>query len=108
MSNVRRLTKRAIDCAVPRDKPFILYDSELAGFGLRIMPSGFRSWIVEYRPNGGGRGVAKKRMTLGAVGKLTPDQARSHAKTILANVALGRTDITKSQINGMFRRAGVS
>ena len=27
---------------------------------------------------------------------------------VLANVALGRTDITKSQINGMFRRAGVS
>jgi integrase len=89
VSNVRRLTQRAIDGAVPRDKPFILYDGELAGFGLRIMPSGFRSWIVEYRPNGGGRGVAKKRMTLGAVGKLTPDQARSQAKTVLANVALG-------------------
>jgi integrase len=84
-----RLAKRAVENAVPRDKPFILYDRELAGFGLRVMPSGFRSWIVEYRPDGGGRGVAKKRMTLGAAGKLTPDQARSQAKTILANVALG-------------------
>ena len=84
-----RLTKRAVDNSVPRDKPFVLYDGELAGFGLRVMPSGFRSWIVEYRPDGGGRGVAKKRMTLGAVGKLTADQARAQAKTILANVALG-------------------
>ena len=30
-----RLTKRAVDKSVPRDKPFVLYDGELAGFGLR-------------------------------------------------------------------------
>ena len=84
-----RLTKRTVDKTTPRNKPFVLYDGELAGFGLRVMPSGFRSWIVEYRPHGGGRGVAKKRMTLAAVGKLSPDQARAQAKTILANVALG-------------------
>jgi hypothetical protein len=32
-------------------------------------------------------------MTLGAAGKLTPDQARSQAKTILANVALGNDPV---------------
>ena len=59
MPNVR-LTKRVVDAVAgaPRDKPFILYDSELAGFGLRVMPSGSCSWIVEYRPGAGGRRVA--------------------------------------------------
>ena len=84
-----RLTKRTVDNAASREKPYILYDGDLPGFGVRVMPSGFCSWVVEYRPHGGGRRVAKKRMTLGAAEKLTPDQARAQAKTILATVALG-------------------
>ena len=38
---------------------------------------------------GGGRGTAKSRMVLGSIGTLTPDQARSAARKILAAVALG-------------------
>jgi integrase len=53
------------------------------------MPSGFKSWVVEYRPYGGGRGIATKRMVLGALATLTPDQARMAAKDILAAVRLG-------------------
>lgn len=85
------LTQRAVDKArdAPREKPYIIYDCELAGFGLRVMPSGTCSWVVEYRPGAGGRGVAKKRMTLGAKGVLTAVQARAKAKSILASVALG-------------------
>ena len=48
-----------------------------------------KSWIVEYRPHGGGRGVAKRRATLGKVGTLTPDQARKKAADMLAQVRLG-------------------
>lgn len=47
------------------------------------------SYIVEYRPHGGGRGVAKRRVTLGKVGSLTPDQARKAAADMLAKVRLG-------------------
>jgi integrase len=53
------------------------------------MPSGFTSWIVEYRPGDGGRAVAKKRMTLGATNKVTAEQARRKARDILAAVHLG-------------------
>ncbi|MFL5138747.1 MAG: integrase arm-type DNA-binding domain-containing protein, partial [Microvirga sp.] len=52
------------------------------------MPSGSRSWIVEYRP-GGGRNVAKRRMALGSATALTADEARLRAKKLLARVALG-------------------
>jgi hypothetical protein len=55
----------------------------------RVTPNGSRSWIVEYRPHGGGRAVAKKRITLAPVSVLTPDQARETAGDILASVRLG-------------------
>ncbi|MBG0801271.1 site-specific integrase [Methylocystis sp. H4A] len=84
-----RLTKRMVDALQPRDKPYVAYDADLTGFGLRVMPSGIKSWIAEYRPDGGGRGVAKKRVTLGKVGALTPDQARRAASELLARVRLG-------------------
>ncbi|MGJ0512408.1 integrase arm-type DNA-binding domain-containing protein [Methylocystis sp.] len=84
-----RLTKRVVDALPPRDKPYVAYDADLTGFGLRVMPSGVKSWIAEYRPDGGGRGVAKKRVTLGKVGAVTPDQARRVASELLARVRLG-------------------
>jgi integrase len=84
-----RLTKRAIDALEPRAKPFIAYDADVAGFGVRVMPSGLKSFIIEYRPGAGGRKVKKRRMTLGRYGSMTPDQARKAALTVLAHVRLG-------------------
>ena len=87
--SVLRLTKRTVDALEAADRQFVAFDADLAGFGVRVMPSGVKSWIVEYRPNGGGRGVAKRRATLGKVGQLTPDQARRAAADMLAQVRLG-------------------
>jgi hypothetical protein len=39
--------------------------------------SGMKSWACEYRPHGGGRGVAKKRITLGKVTQLTAEHLRA-------------------------------
>jgi hypothetical protein len=86
---VLKITKRAVDALAPGERPFIAFDTDLAGFGIRVMPSGVMSYIVECRPHGGGRGVAKRRVTLGKVGTLTPDQARKTAADILAKVRLG-------------------
>jgi hypothetical protein len=85
----QKLTKRAIDVLAPRARTSIVYDDNLPGFGCRVTPNGSRSWVVEYRPHGGGRAVAKKRITLAPVSVLTPDQARETAGDILASVRLG-------------------
>jgi integrase len=85
----QRLTKKTITGLPTRPKVYIAYDDSLPGFGCRVTPNGARSWIVEYRPHGGGRGVAKRRITLGPVSTLTPDQAREAARTVLAKVRLG-------------------
>jgi integrase len=85
----QKLTKRTIDALQIRDTVYIAYDNSLAGFGCRVTPKGARSWIVEYRPHGGGRRIAKKRITLGSVSILTPNQARQAANDVLAKVRLG-------------------
>ncbi|WP_292530599.1 site-specific integrase [Methylocystis sp.] len=86
---VLKLSKKSVDGLAPRDRAFIAFDADLAGFGVRVMPSGVKSWVVEYRPNGGGRSVSKRRVTLGKTTALTPDQARRAAAGLLARVRLG-------------------
>ena len=85
-----RLTKRTVDGISPVNRATIIYDTELKGFGVRVMPSGSKAWIVEFRPNGGGRKVATKRMTLGQTTTLHADEARKAARDILAAVRLGQ------------------
>ncbi len=84
-----KLTKRTVDAAEPRAVRYVEWDSEIAGFGLRVFPSGQKSWIYEYRPSDGGRRTAKKRLTLGSALEMTPDAARKAIKTIAATVRLG-------------------
>ena len=86
---VAKLTKRAMDALEPRAGSYVMYDTELTGFGVRVMPTGFKSWIVEYRPGDGGRRIAKKRMTLGSTATVTAEQARRKAREILAAARLG-------------------
>ncbi len=92
-----KLTKRNIDGLTASTKPYRNYDTELKGFGVLVLPSGIKSYILEYRPDGGGRNVAKKRMTLGRVGELTPDQARAIARDRLADVRRGADPLSDRQ-----------
>jgi hypothetical protein len=50
----QKLTKTIVQKLPTRDRVYIAYDDSLPGFGVRITPNGARSWIVEYRPHGGG------------------------------------------------------
>ena len=82
-------TKRAVDTLPIRDRIYIAYDNGLPGFGCRVTPNDARSWIVGYRPHGGGRSVGKRRITLGSASVLTPEQAREAAGDVLARVRFG-------------------
>ena len=78
-----------MDSFGPTAKPYIVFDQDLTGFGLRVMPSGTRTWIVEYRPGAGGRKIFKRRMKIDLANRMTPDEARAQAKEIFARVRLG-------------------
>jgi integrase len=68
--------------ANPQARPFEISDSRLSGFLLRVQPSGARSFYAQI-----GRG---RRVCLGRVGQLTPDEARRRCELVLGNVAHGR------------------
>ena len=67
----------------PAPREYAIWDTELAGFGLRVRPSGRRSWFVRVRRRG-----KHQRVTLGATEDLDAATARIQARRILAEVAL--------------------
>jgi integrase len=84
------LTKRAVDALKPDPSgaDVFLWDSRLSGFGVRLKPSGVRSFIVSYYAPGLHR--VRRRMTVGTYGPLTVEEARDKAKVILGDVAKGK------------------
>jgi len=54
-----KITKRLVDGLRPEARLYAVYDTELKGFGVRVMPSGLCPYFIEYRPDGGGRNVTK-------------------------------------------------
>jgi hypothetical protein len=80
-----KLTKRSIEGFLPEAKPVIKYDDRLAGFGVRVMPSGRRYYFVRYR----NKHNRSRWFTIGEHGKLTVDAARAKAKQIFQAVAEG-------------------
>lgn len=83
------LTKQVVDRAIPRPKRYDLWDSKLAGFGLRVEASGTRTFIARYRADGGGRTAPRRFLTIGRFGPLTVEEARKQARTVLAAAATG-------------------
>lgn len=92
-----KLTRQTVTGSEKKDRPYIVYDTDLKGFGLKVMPSGTKSWIVEYRPGAGGRGVSPRRLTIGRADLLTPDEARGMARDTLAKARLGDDVAEKRQ-----------
>ncbi len=80
-----KLTKRVVDGLKPSVKDRVIWDDQVPGFGLRLKPSGVRSYVVQYR-NLQGR---SRRLTIGRHGIFTPDQARKEAVQLLASVHRG-------------------
>lgn len=89
---IAKLTKRAIDAVRPPEtKHVILWDTEVKGFGLRIMASGIKTFVLQYRNVEG----TKRRMNLGRFGVLTVESARDLARLKLAEVIVGEDPADK-------------
>jgi integrase len=82
-----KLTKTVVDDLQPPAKgQAFVWDVEIAGFGVRITPTGIKAWIVQMRVRGG----KERRMTVGLCSKVPLDKARIEARKLIANADLGR------------------
>lgn len=74
-----RLTVKFITAAKPQEKEYTLWDTQLAHFGVRIQPSGVRSYILQTRVRG-----RMRKVTLGRFPELSLDAARREGASTLA------------------------
>jgi integrase len=82
--HILKLSKRTIDAAKPSEARYVLWDTELKGFGVRVESSGLKSFLVRYRHLG-----RRRFLSLGRFGEITPEQARLLAQKALSKVREG-------------------
>jgi integrase len=80
---------QVVDRLKGSQQEYALWDAKMPGFGVRVRPTGSKTYVVVYRA-GSGRGAPFRRFTIAPVGKITPETARRRAQTILGAVAHGR------------------
>ncbi len=87
MAETKALDDEIVGSFEPAGKARIIWDEEVTGFGVRVLPSGARSWIVGYRGIGPGGKKGSRRLVIGRHGVMPAEQARQKAKEVLADVA---------------------
>ena len=84
------LTKKVIDSLTYQgvgNERFVVWDTDPPGFGVRVYPSGRKSFVLSFRADG-----RKRLLTVGTYGALTLDQARKSARAELAKVETDGAD----------------
>jgi len=92
-----RITKRFVENIVPDPENTLKYwDAELKGFGIVILPSGRRTYCIQYR----NADRVKKRLKIGIHGQITTEEARVLAKKYLGQVAHGEDPMARKKTEG--------
>lgn len=91
----QKLSKVRVEKLEPGEKDYIIWDADLPGFGVRVKPTGVKSYVVQYRNRQNG---VSRRKTLGMHGPLlTFHQARDRARMLLADALKGADPIADGQ-----------
>ena len=83
MAKITQTNRRRARTPGPREH--VLWDDELRGFGVRVRPSGRKTYIVKYRDRG--RAV---KVTIGTHGAVSPAAARARAAEIVTAAKTGK------------------
>ena len=95
-----KLSKTVVERIKATDQDVVVWDNTLPGFGVRVKPSGVRSYIIQYRNR---NTSASRRLTIGQHGPLlTFDQAKKQARAMLADAMRGEDPV---EIRKTARRA---
>ncbi len=91
MADQKKLTKRVIDAlqADPGGRDVTYFDAEIRGFGVRVKPSGAKSYVLKYRNRFG----QQRKFHIARVGDITPEQARDKATKLRGRIADGKDPV---------------
>ena len=79
-----KLTKRTVDALSADSKDVVFWDRDLAGFGVRVYPTGRKVYVVQSRgPEG------PKRKALGRHGEISAEEARKSAAILIDRIKHG-------------------
>ena len=79
------ITKRSVEALPIPDEDVVVWDDTLAGFGVRCLPSGRRTFVLQRRTRAG----RSTRVKIARVGELSCEQARDEARKLVAQIVTG-------------------
>lgn len=91
-----KLTKKFVDAVEIKPAEYQISDSELPGFGMRVFPSGRKSFFLQYRA-----GNKTRRYAIGFATLMNVDDARQMATQILAAVRSGGDPVGDKLVKNM-------
>lgn len=81
-----KLTKKIVDDTIATTADVWVWDTELKGFGMRVQPSGRKTYVTRYRNAAG----TQRKSTIARCTDVTADKARELARKVFAAVAEGK------------------
>lgn len=82
-----KLTKLSVDKAQVTDKDYVIWCEELPSFGVRIQPSGSKTYMIRYRSPTDGK---QRKLKIGRACDMPPEKARDLARKAFIAVAEGK------------------
>ena len=87
MTETKTLDDDFVGALEAPEKAKVVWDDEVPGFGVRVLPSGRRNWIIGYRGLRPGGKKGSRQLVIGTHGDMTVEEARLKAREALADVA---------------------
>jgi integrase len=92
-----KITKSQLDKLGSEHAGSLFWDTELSGFGIKVLKDGGKTYIAQYRTSRGRQGKTT-RVTIGRHGApWTADMARDEARRVLGRAALGQDPAAAEQ-----------
>jgi integrase len=97
-----KISKRTVEALEAQDRDVDHYDEELKGFGVRVRPSGRKTYFVMMRHR-----CVMRRFTIGTHGAVTAEAARLKAKQIISDLAIDKnpTEVQEAVRNSVTVRS---
>lgn len=86
-----RLTKKIVENVAPGPTTSIVWDTAVAGFGLKVSPKGKRIYFMKYRTKLG----RQRKPNIGVHGAITCEQARTISQSWAFLIAAGRDPMSE-------------